>query len=144
MAKQTFVADISWSGDRVRSSARIRGHEVTIDEPAVLGGTDLGPNPVELVLAALGGCLNVLITSLAPRHGVEVRGVEIRVEGDLDPDGFQEKQPNVRPGFQEIRYQVHVESPSAPELVRELLAHVERVCPVKDTLRGVPTRAVES
>ncbi|WP_123809252.1 OsmC family protein [Kyrpidia tusciae] len=51
-------------------------------------------------------------------------------------------QPNSL-GLVAVYNQVHVESPSDPERVRELLAHVERVCPVKDTLRGVPTRAVE-
>ncbi|MBX6395878.1 MAG: OsmC family protein [Alicyclobacillaceae bacterium] len=142
MAKTTFLADVSWSGEGVRSTARIRNKEVVIDEPASLGGTDQGPNPVELILAALGGCLNVLVTSLAPHHQVDVRGVRIRVEGDLDPDGYTEKNPNVRPGFQEIRYDIQIDSPSPPENIRALIEHVERVCPVKDTLRGVPTVAV--
>nr|PZN38472.1 MAG: peroxiredoxin [Bacillota bacterium] len=138
MAKTTFRADVSWSGESVRSVARIRNKEVIIDEPTSLGGTDQGPNPVELLLAALGGCLNILITTYAPLHQVEVRGVRIRVEGDLDPDGFMGKNPNVRPGFQEIRYHIQIDSPSSPENIRALIEHVERVCPVKDTLKGVP------
>jgi uncharacterized OsmC-like protein len=65
----------------------------------------------------------------------------VHIEGDLDPDGFMEK-ADVRPGFLEIRYHIDIDSPSAPEKVQALIEHVERVCPVKDTLKGVPTVAV--
>src|SRR5699024_879914 len=83
-----------------------------IDEPANLGGTDKGPNPVEYILAALGGCINVLVISFADQFDVQVKDVDIQVEGDLNPDGFLGKDPNVRPGYEEIRYQIKVDSPS--------------------------------
>ncbi|MBT9282914.1 MAG: OsmC family protein [Hydrogenibacillus schlegelii] len=142
MPKQTFASRVEWSGEGVRAVAHIRDKQIVIDEPPALGGTDQGPNPVELVLAALGGCISVLVSLLAKRHGVELREVTIDVEGDLDPDGFLEKAPGVRPGFQEIRYRIAIDSPSAADRVRALIEHVERICPVKDTLRGVPTLAV--
>lgn len=63
MADMVFRAQVV--GEGVRSVANIRGKQIVIDEPASLGGTDQGPNPVELVLAALGGCLNVLVASFA-------------------------------------------------------------------------------
>lgn len=136
MANTTFHAKVTGSG--VRSVADIRGKQIVIDEPTSLGGTDQGPNPVEVLLASLGGCINVLVSSFAPHHGVDVRGVTIHVEGDLDPDGFMGKNTNVRPGFQVIRYKIEIDSPSAPEHLQALIEHVERVCPVKDTLGGVP------
>ena len=144
MAVTKFRASVAWSGEHVRSVARIRGKEVVIDEPALLGGTDLGPNPVELILAALGGCLNVLISSWAAQHSVDLRGVTTEVEGRLDVDGFMGKNPDVRPGFLDIHYRVVVGSPSSPEQVQELLEHAQRMCPVKDTLTGVPVLVKES
>jgi hypothetical protein len=51
-ANATFAAD-SRQVDGLRSETKIRQFSLTIDEPANLGGTDTGPNPVELVLAAL-------------------------------------------------------------------------------------------
>ncbi len=65
------------------------------------------------------------------------------VEGDLDPDGYMEKNLNVRPGFQQIRYRIDIDSPSDPRQIQELIDHVERVCPVKDTLGGVPVVPVK-
>src|SRR5699024_11986052 len=64
------------------------GKQVIIDEPKKLGGTDQGPNPVEYVLSALGGCVNVLVVSFAKSFGVQVEDLQVHVEGDLDSDGF--------------------------------------------------------
>ena len=51
-AQRTFVS-ASRLGDGFRSDVRIRDHALTVDEPHGIGGSDAGPTPVELVLAAL-------------------------------------------------------------------------------------------
>lgn len=140
MANITFKSDVRWTGDGVSSDAQSGPHTIRIDEPEVLGGKNTGPNPVELLLSALGGCLVVLVNAFAPAHGVEVKDVRVDVEGDLDPDGFMGKS-DVRPGFSEIRYKLEIDSPSPAEKIAALTAHVVKVCPVKDTLSGVPVKA---
>ena len=137
MANQRFRSSVTWSGEGVRSVARMKNKEVIIDEPAMMGGTDQGATPVEYLLAALGGCINVCMVSFAPMHGVELRDVRTTIDGLLDPDGFTGKNPNVRNGFSEISYSIEVDSPSPVEAVRELIQHAEHACPVKDTLKGV-------
>lgn len=136
MATKTFQSDVKWTGEGVLSIADIGGKNVIIDEPLSLGGTDKGPNPVEYVLAALGGCINVLVTTFAESFDVEIKDVQVHIEGDLDPDGFLGKNPNVRPGYEEIRYRVELDSPSPQEKINALLEHVDKICPVKDTLEG--------
>jgi uncharacterized OsmC-like protein len=137
LANITFESRVTWTGEGVSSDAITGPHTVRIDEPEQLGGQNTGPNPVEYVLSALGGCLVVLLASFAPAHGVTLTGVRVDVEGDLDPDGFLER-ADVRPGFSAIRYRIRIDSPSAPADIEALKAHALRVCPVKDTLRGVP------
>jgi uncharacterized OsmC-like protein len=141
MAKTTISTEVQWAGLGVQSTARVRQHEITIDEPVAWGGTDQGANPVELVLAGLGGCINVLLTSFAPLYQVELSHVTITIEGDLDPEGFMGVNPAVRPGFSEIRYAIALESHSPTDRITALVEHVERVCPVKDTLSGVEVLA---
>lgn len=141
MANITFKSDVKWTGQGVSCDAVSGAHTIRIDEPPALGGTDTGPNPVELLLSGLGGCLVVLVNAFAPTHGVEVTDVKVAVEGDLDPDGFMGKS-DVRPGFGEIRYKLTIDSPSAAEKIAELTAHVLKACPVKDTLTGVPVKAM--
>ena len=73
---------------------------------------------------------------------MQVEDVEVHIEGDLDPDGFLGKNPNVRPGYEEIRYHIELKSPSPQENIDALLTHVDKVCPVKDTLTG--TRVIHN
>src|SRR5699024_3825844 len=142
MATVTFQSDVKWAREGVLSVADVGGKEVFIDEPPSLGGTDKAPNPVEYILASLGGCINVLVVSFAEKFDVEVEDVDVHLEGDLDPDGFLGKNPNVRPGYEEIRYHIDVKSPSPQANIDALIEHVEKVCPVKDTLTG--TRVVHT
>ena len=136
MATVTFQSDVKWAREGVLSVADVGGKEVFIDEPPSLGGTDKAPNPVEYILASLGGCINVLVVSFAENFDVEIEDVEVHLEGDLDPDGFLGKNPNVRPGYEEVRYHIDVKSPSPQANIDALIEHVEKVCPVKDTLTG--------
>lgn len=140
MATLTFKSEVQWEGEGVLSTAYIGDKQVQIDEPKSLGGFDQAPNPVEYLLAGLGGCINVLVVTFAKQFDVEINDVKVNVEGDLDPDGFLGKNPNVRPGYEEIRYEIVIDSSSDEAKVQALLDHVQKVCPVKDTLQG--TRVV--
>jgi len=132
-AQQDFSASTRLV-EGLRTEAEIRGFELTVDEPRELGGTDAGPNPVELVLAALGTCQEIVYAVYAPRAGVELEGVEVDVEGTLDPRGFLGVSGEARPGFESVRYRVRIQSPSEPEKVRELVRLVEEHCPVLDII----------
>jgi len=142
MAITTFKSNVQWEKEGVLSRAHINDHQVIIDEPPYLGGTDQGPNPVEYLLAALGGCINVLVVSFAEQFDVDVLDVNVQLEGDIDPDGFLGKNPDVRVGYEEIRYTIDIESNSPQENIEALITHVEKVCPVKDTLKG--TRVINT
>ena len=55
MAITTFKADVHHVAG-LNVTATSTHHTITVDEPESLGGTDKGPNPVELLLDALGSC----------------------------------------------------------------------------------------
>ena len=66
-----------------RHSVRVRAHNLVLDEPTDLGGTDEGPSPLELLAASLAGCVAVTIEMYAARKGWDIGGVEI--ECDFTP-----------------------------------------------------------
>ena len=52
------VVEEPGQGNYVRH-LRMGSHFALADEPADVGGQDLGPNPYELLLAALGSCTSI-------------------------------------------------------------------------------------
>ncbi|MFF2093134.1 OsmC family protein [Paenibacillus sp. NPDC058174] len=119
--------------DGVKVKTNVRQFELIIDEPASLGGTDTGMNPVEALLASLGACQAIVARVYAPRFGVKLEDFRVEVEGDLDLDGFFNKAP-VRPGYSDIRYTFHIKTDSPKEKVEEFVQFLESKCPVGDTL----------
>ena len=114
-------------------TAKARGFEMTIDEPESLGGTNTGMNPVEAVLCALGGCQAIVARVYAGQFGITFEDLWVEIEGELDPDGFMNKS-DVRPGFSDIRYTMHIKTDAPKEKLDEFARFVESKCPVGDSL----------
>ncbi len=129
----------SRQAEGLRSEVALRDFRLTVDEPEALGGTDQGPNPVELVLAALATCQEITYRLYADHLGIPLDGVSVTLTGDLDLRGFFAVDEAVRPGFQAIRGEVKLESTAGPEQLARLKEAVDRHCPVLDILgRATP------
>jgi uncharacterized OsmC-like protein len=109
-----------------------RSHVIEVDEPAVLGGGDAHANPVEYALASLASCQAITYRFWAAKLGIQLDGLEVTAEGDLDLHGFFGLDDGVRPGFTGIRIDVTPHGPEAPERYRELAEAVDAHCPVLD------------
>mgnify|MGYP000949373673 FL=1 len=142
MAKEIFKSTtILKEGMKVECSAR--DHKIILDEPKELGGTDLGMNPVEAVLCALGACKCIVARCFAKMHGVDLKDFKIELEGDLDPDGFMGKNPDAKIGFSGVRSKIYIESDSPEEDIKKFVEFIDRTCPVADTLTNSPKLVTE-
>lgn len=113
--------------------------ELDADEPEVLLGQDKGPNPVEYLLTALAGCLTSSLVYHAAARGVRVRGVESRLEGDLDLRGFLGLSKDVPVGYEEIRVSFRIDADISEQEKRELIESARKYSPVFNTVSS-PTR----
>ena len=105
---------------------------MNVDEPPRLGGMDTGPNPLEYLLAALAGCLNVLGHAVAREMGFTIDSMLVSIEGNLDPVAFTGRKPGVRLGYQEIRVHFKLETSATKEILDGWAEAIEVRCPVSD------------
>ncbi|ACL69237.1 OsmC family protein [Halothermothrix orenii] len=124
----------SKSENPTKTVVEARDFKIVIDEPENLGGTNDGPNPVEYVLAALSGCLNVVGHLVAKEMGFELKGIEFELEGDLDPAKFSGQDTDTRAGYQEIRVNIKPDTNADEDTLSKWLEAVETRCPVSDNL----------
>ncbi len=139
MAKEKFTAITEMNmkkGMQVTCSAR--GKSFILDEPKELGGTDLGMNPVEALLSALGACKCIVVKSFARMKKIDFLGVRIECEGELDPDGFMGKNIDAKIGFSKIKTHYYIEANNTQEELADFIGFVERTCPVKDSIVNSP------
>ena len=130
----TFKVEANWENGTPPIKIRAGKHEVIIDEPVSAGGTDAGPNPLQMLLSCLGGCFIAMGRVVAKEMNLKIDHVRCRVEGDVNPDGMMEKDPKVRPGLLEVRLSVQCKSSEPADKLKAWVAKVEKRCAVKDVI----------
>lgn len=135
---ETAISEYVQAGE---TQARATTFTLAGDEPAVLLGTDSGPNAVEAVLAALAACYTVGFAYNAAARGIEIEELTFDLAGELDLRGFLGLSEEVRPGFSQITCDITVKSNADPAGIEELSQYVQRTSPVLDILRNPVTVA---
>lgn len=115
----------SWKGG-ARTETHVDGYHIggqyvkkdfaiATDEPLELGGTNFNANPQETLMAALNACMTVGYVVGCAMEGIELEELSIETEGDIDLRGFFGLDPNVKPGYDEIHYTVHIKGNGTKE-----------------------------
>jgi uncharacterized OsmC-like protein len=124
-------------------TTRTAAFELDAGEPAILLGTDTGPNPAEYLLHALAACLTTSIVYVAAARKIPLTSVESTLTGDMDVRGALGVDPEPRNGFERITVSFRVTGDAPPEKLREVVERAKARSAVYDMVtNGVPV-AVE-
>jgi putative redox protein len=63
-----------------------QGNTVHIDASPDIGGTNQGMRPMQLLLAALGGCSSIDVVSILKKQRQPLRDIKVTVTGEREPD----------------------------------------------------------
>src|SRR5687768_4339142 len=72
---------VHWGSGKLGQDIEIGTHTLRADERAEKGGDDNGPEPHELLAAALGSCTAMTLKVYAERKGWPLRDVHVAVTG---------------------------------------------------------------
>lgn len=110
----------------------VRSHTTKVDEPEMLGGGDVAPNPVEYALLALGSCWAITYRFWSAKLGIAIDSCKVDVEGELDIRGVFGLDDEVRPGYTAVCVDIALSGPESPATYEMLAKTVEDHCPVLD------------
>ena len=119
-------------------------HRLVADEPHAAGGTDTGPGPYDLLLAALGACTSMTLALYARRKQWPLESVTVALRHSR-AHGIDSRRCDTTPVMLDrIERDVELHGTLSDEQIARLLEIADK-CPVHRTLTSsvdIQTRAV--
>jgi uncharacterized OsmC-like protein len=113
---QGASAAVGWSGP----------HTVVIDRSEKVGGLGIGFSGGEMLFLAIGGCYVNDLYREAAKRSIEVKNVQVVVEGDWGGEPVR---------AQNVSFSVKVEASATREEITELIKHTDNVAEIPNSLR---------
>ena len=108
-------------------------HHMIADEPAAVGGANLGGTPYDLLLAALGTCTSMTLRMYAQRKGLDVDEIKVELQHSRIPSDDCEPCDNQKGLVDRIDRIITVKGNLTQEQ-RDRMLQIADMCPVHRTL----------
>lgn len=109
------------------------------DNPAYLGGTNLGITSAEGLLGILGTCITHISLGQAAERALDIDSIALTVEAEWDPRAGRKGYEHTPIIPQNIRYTLHVLTPEDAQTVKEWIEAVEKICPMYNLFKDTQT-----
>jgi len=134
-AQQIIKADVIVRGNATGFAQNIiaGAHQLVADEPLKAGGTDTGPGPYDLLLAALGACTSMTLAMYARRKGWPLETVTVSLNHSREYAGDCRDCDTKQGLLDRIDRKIQVRGPLTTEQKQRLLEMADK-CPIHRTL----------
>ena len=129
------TVEVSTAGGKFAQWVRTATHEFIADEPVSFGGSDHGPTPYDLLLAALGTCTSMTIQMYAERKKIPLDSVRIELEHSRDHHTDCVDCEDKGVPIQAIDRAIELSGDLTPQQ-RQRLMEIADKCPVHKTMLG--------
>ncbi|MGM0381353.1 MAG: OsmC family protein [bacterium] len=130
-------------GEGFKTECQAREHSVIIDQSEAGGGENAGPSPLEYMLFSLAGCISAIGRIIAKQEKLPLRGMEIKVGGELNTAGLLGKETDDRIGFQDIRASVDIDADMSTAEKENFLEKLNSRCPISDNIANETPVSIE-
>jgi uncharacterized OsmC-like protein len=110
-------------------STQLGKHNVLIDVPPSMGGSDRGPTPPEFFVASLGSCVAALVANYCNNAGIDTEGLAVDVTFDKVEDPAR---------LTNVQVLIHLPNGNVNGREKAILRVAER-CPVHETICTMDT-----
>jgi len=138
MSIKTLKAEVKSAGKEYKVECSARNKSFILDEAEELGGSNGGMNPGEAFLSALGSCKYIVAKMFCGKLNINLQEIKLEMEGEIDPDGLNEKNNNVKIGFSKITTNYFIKANNTKEEIENFIEYIEDHCPMKDTIYNRP------
>ncbi len=114
------------------------GNEVHLDASPDIGGTNQGMRPMQMLLAAMGGCSAIDIISILRKQRQDLRDLKITVTGEREPEAVPSLYQSVHAHF---RFFGNLD---AGKVEKAINLSIEKYCSVSRTLEKAGAKVTHS
>jgi uncharacterized OsmC-like protein len=111
-------------------------HEIIIDAPAGLDGTDEGPSPLLAILSSIGACIIAVTRFWAKIMDIEIEEMTVHSRGHINLAAIFGLDEDMLPGYDKLEPVVRVKANAPKEKVEEMMEKVFTHCPVITNFGG--------
>jgi uncharacterized OsmC-like protein len=132
---ETFKAEAQGKGWPTEINITDTQWILKTDEPIEDGGSNTGPNPMQLFIASLAGCQNEQAQVVAEELSLSMTQIDIKVEIDLNLSGFMGESDTSNGSYKNVRLEALVSGEVTDEQVKIMGQKVDNRCPILGLLR---------
>lgn len=135
--RSVYTSTSKLSGPGLKSEVTLPGgHSFVVDEPTNMpGGTNEGPNPLDLFCAAFGTCQEITYKYYASVMGINCDSVSCKVEAPIDLGGLVGLADDAV-GLKSLQGTLTISTDASPEDMEKIKGAVDACCPLADTFKA--------